>query len=64
MLLIILVVLFTMVMFLWLLSLLGANELAQKASPWLAFFACLFLGIVVFLLGTGVIVIESTRAIR
>lgn len=58
---VILVVLFTMVMFLWLLGLLGANQsppnaLAATFSPWLAWFACLFLGIVVFLTGTGVIV--------
>ena len=60
MLLIILVVMFTLVMFLWLLSLLGAVPNAPSYSPWLAFFSCLILGIVVFLLGTGVIVYTSS----
>ncbi len=53
---IVLVVLFTMVMFLWLLTLIGASEQLTKASPWFAWFACLFLGIVVFLTGAGIIV--------
>ena len=56
MLLIVLIVCFVMTMFLWLLSLLGAVPNAPSYSPWLAFFACAILGVVVFLLGTGVIV--------
>lgn len=51
---IVVLVLFVMVMFLWLLGLLGGdNAIAVKSSPWLAWFACLFLGIVVFLTGFG-----------
>jgi succinate dehydrogenase hydrophobic anchor subunit len=60
----ILLVLFTMTMFLWLLSLLGASQnvaLAVTASPWLAFFACLFLGLVVFLTGSGMVTVQSFR---
>lgn len=57
MLLIVLIVMFVMTMFLWLLSLLGAVPNAPSYSPWLAFFACLILGIVVFLVGSGVIVV-------
>ncbi len=61
MLLIVLVVLFVMVMFLWLLALLGAaqpspNPMAVQAVGWLPWFACLFLGITVFLVGSGVVV--------
>jgi len=56
MLLIILVVIFTLCMFLWLLALLGSIPNAPASSPWLAFFAVLVLGIVVFLLGSGAIV--------
>jgi len=56
MLLIVLVVLFTMAMFLWLLALLGSVPNATAYHPWLAFFAVLVLGIVVFLLGSGVLV--------
>lgn len=43
----VLLVLFVMVMFLWLLVMLGAAGLAIH-SAWLAFFACLFLGLAVF----------------
>jgi hypothetical protein len=43
---IILLVLFVMVMFVWLLALLGAIPAA--ASPWLPFFACLILGAAVY----------------
>ena len=52
-LLIVLLVFFTVIMAVWLLALLGAIPNAAGVSPWLAFFACLILGIVVFLLGTG-----------
>lgn len=45
--LIVLLVLFTVVMFLWLLVMLGAVVMAG-ASGWLAFFAVLFLGVAVF----------------
>ena len=52
---------FIVVMLLWFLMLMGAVTTPEKsvqASPWLAFIAVLILGIVVFLLGSGVIVIE------
>lgn len=58
---VVLVVCFIMVMFLWLLSLLGAVPNAPGYSPWLAFFACLFLGIAVFLAGFGVAIVERVR---
>lgn len=48
---IVLLVLFVMDMFLWMLSLLGAGIVAV-ASPWLAFFPCLFLGLAVFVFGS------------
>jgi len=54
----VLLVCFIMVMFLWLLSLLGAVPNAPNYSPWLAFFACLFLGMVVFLSGSGIVVLR------
>lgn len=47
---IVLLVLFVMVMFLWALSLFGAVSVNGNI---LAFAACLILGIVVFLSGTG-----------
>ena len=56
MLLIILLVLWTMAMFLWLLSLLGAVPQTTAHAHWLAFFAVLVLGLVVFLAGTGTVV--------
>ncbi len=62
MLLIVLIVLFVMVMFLWLLSMLGAVPNSPTYSPWLGWFACMILGAVVFLLGSGVIVVQSTAA--
>jgi len=44
------------VMFLWLLSLLGAvGSLSGKSEPWLAWFTCLFLAIAVFLVHWGVV---------
>lgn len=49
--LLILLVLFVMVMFLWLLTMLGAVPGAP--AHWLAFFACLILGAVVFLTSSG-----------
>lgn len=49
-LLIILLVMFVVIMLLWFLTLVGAsNVVGTNASPWLAFIACLLLGIVVFL---------------
>ncbi len=45
----IVLVCFVMVMFLWLLALLGAVAGIALYSPWLAWFACLFLGLVLFL---------------
>lgn len=51
----VILVCFIMTMFLWLLSLLGAIPNAPNYSPWLAFFACLFLGCAVFLVGFGVV---------
>ena len=53
--LIVIVVCFTMTMFLWLLSLLGAGPDTSKYSPWLAWFACFFLGLAVFLTGSGLV---------
>lgn len=50
---IILLVLFTLVMGVWGLALLGAISANERASAWLAFFACLILGVVVFLVGSG-----------
>lgn len=68
MLLIVLIVMFTLVMFLWLLSMLGAIQnppgTIAAYSPWLAWFACLILGIVVFLVGSGIIVVQSTLPVR
>ncbi len=60
---IILLVVFTMDMFIWLLGMLGAipAESAARVSPWLAFFACLILGIVVFLIGSGTVTITTIR---
>jgi hypothetical protein len=55
-LLIILLVLWVMTMFLWLLALLGAVPQTQRYESWLGFFAALVLGLVVFLVGTGVVV--------
>jgi len=50
---IVLLVLFTVTMFVWLLTLLGT--VPTSYSPWLPWFACLVLGTVVFLVGTGVL---------
>lgn len=58
MLLIILLVCFVVVMLLWFLSMVGATNVVPAASPWLAFIACLILGVVVFLVGSGVIVVD------
>ncbi len=58
MLLIVLIVCFVMTMFLWLLAMLGAIPNSPAYSPWLGWFACLILGIVVFLLGTGVVAVQ------
>lgn len=44
----ILLVLFVMTMFLWLLAMLGAIPNSPAYSPWLAWFACLWLGLAVF----------------
>lgn len=54
---VVLLVCFVMVMFLWLLSMLGVQP-AATYSPWLAWFACLFLGLVVFLTGSGLVVMS------
>jgi hypothetical protein len=58
--LIVLLVVFVVILLLWFLSLMGATNpatpWAATASPWLAFFACLILGIVVFITGSGVVV--------
>lgn len=51
MLLIVILVCFVMVMFLWLLSLLGAVAQLNTASGWLGWFACLLLGLAVFVAG-------------
>lgn len=55
MLLIILCVLFVMTLFLWALSLLGGTPGGANWHPWLAFMACLILGLAVFLFGFGVV---------
>ncbi len=52
----VLVVCLIMVMFLWLLSLLGAVPGLAERSGWLVFFACLILCAIVLGLGTGVVV--------
>ncbi len=58
MLLIILAVGFFVVLLLWFLSMIGKAGVPAEGSPWLAFIAVLILGIVVFLMGSGVIVVE------
>ena len=58
MLLTILLVIFVVVLLLWFLSMMGAVSLNPAASSWFPWIACLILGIVVFMLGTGVIVVE------
>jgi hypothetical protein len=50
----IVMVCFVMVMFLWLLSNLKAIPGTPDYSPWMAFFACLLLGIAVFAGGAGI----------
>jgi predicted membrane channel-forming protein YqfA (hemolysin III family) len=55
MLLIVLLVVFVVVMLIWLLAKTGA---IAANSDWLAFIAVLVLGVVVFLVGTGVVVVE------
>jgi len=55
---IVLLVCFVMTMFLWLLGNLGAIPNAPAYSPWLAFFACLILGLVVFLTGGGLVAMQ------
>ena len=52
---IVILVCFVMVMFLWLLAMLGAVPNAPAYSPWLAWFACLFLGLAVFVAGSIVV---------
>jgi len=54
--LIVLVVIETMALFLWLLALMGASPQLKSSESWCAFFAVLVLAVVVFLLGSGVIV--------
>jgi hypothetical protein len=53
---IILVVLFTMVMFIWAFAAFGHSEAPVKNQSVLAWIACLLLGVVVFLTGYGVLV--------
>jgi hypothetical protein len=48
---IVMLVLFTVVMMVWLLDLLGAVGGRGTYSPWLAFLGVLILGLVVFILG-------------
>lgn len=54
----VLLVCWVMTMFLWLLGNLGAIPNAPAYSPWLAFFACLILGLAVFIVGGGFIVVH------
>jgi hypothetical protein len=59
---IILLVLFTVTMFVWFLGLMGALPGTSRDAhypSWLAWFACLILGVVFFLSGFGVIVIDK-----
>lgn len=58
---IVLLVCFVVVMLVWLLAMLGAIPKDNPASSWLPWFACLILGVVVFLVGSGVIVVERVR---
>jgi hypothetical protein len=58
MLLTILLVCFVVILLLWFLSMVGAVSLNPAASSWFPWIAVLILGIVVFLLGTGVIVVD------
>ena len=60
MLLIVLLVVFVVVMLVWFLAKTGA---IAANTDWLAFVAVLVLGVVVFLVGSGVIVVEG-RAVR
>ncbi len=55
MLFVVLLVLFVMVQFIWLLGLLGV--MPEGKTQWLAWFAVLFLGIVVFLVGSGTVTV-------
>lgn len=55
-LLIVLLVCFVVIMLVWLLSMLGAAP--TNYSPWLAWFSCLILGIVVFVAGSGAAFIQ------
>lgn len=45
---IVLLVCFTVILIFWFLTLVGASPEVVKYSPWLAFFAVLFLGLAVF----------------
>lgn len=56
MVLIVLVVIFTMSMFLWLLAVLGASPQLAAREGLCAWIAVMVLGVVVFLLGSGVVV--------
>ncbi len=55
----ILLVLFVMIMAAWAAANLG--WVAPQAAPWLAWAACFDLGLVVFLVGTGLVVAERLR---
>jgi hypothetical protein len=53
---VVLLVLFVMVMVLWFLGLTGGVQINPN---WLAWFACFFLGVVVFLFGSGIVVYRA-----
>jgi hypothetical protein len=55
---IVLGVLFAVVLLLWLLAMLGALPNSPTYSPWLAWFSVLFVGVAVFLIGTGAVVVQ------
>jgi hypothetical protein len=55
---IVILVCFVVVMLLWVLSLLGAVPNSPAYSPWLAFFACLLLGLAVFVAWPAVAVVR------
>ena len=61
MLLIVLLVVFVVVMLVWFLA--GSKSITANAD-WLAFIAVLVLGVVVFLVGSGVIVVERPPVVR